>query len=71
MFPPTVVALEFLAGHATTDAVIGAARVKGIPDVVTPKLVIDVDGRLTGVIRPDQPGYAEHPDPEFVVVDPR
>lgn len=71
MFPPTVMSLEFLGAHATADDVLAAAAAVGIPPTVLPKVLLDADERVTGVIRPDEPGYAEAPDPEYVIQFPR
>lgn len=71
MFPPTVMSLRFLAAHATADEAMGAAAAVGIPPTVLPKVLLDDDQRVTGVIRPDERGYDDTADPEYVIAFPR
>lgn len=67
MFPPTVASLHFLARHATTADAVSAAEQAGVPDVVLPRIVLDGDGRPTGIKRPGDDGYDDVPLPEFVL----
>lgn len=62
MFPPTISNLEFLAGHRTTTSVLDAASKIGIPAAILPRLRKDADGKLIGVVLPDQPGYDDIAD---------
>lgn len=71
MFPPTVMSLRFLAAHANADEAMAAAAAVGIPPPVLPKVLLDDDERVTGVIRPDEIGYDDTADPEFVIAFPR
>jgi hypothetical protein len=71
MFPPTVAALEFLLPHGDVDAAVAAASAIGIPPVVTPRIVLDEAGRVTGIRRPGEPEYDATPEPEFVIGVPR
>jgi 8-oxo-dGTP pyrophosphatase MutT (NUDIX family) len=59
MIPPTMKNLEFLLPHATADAALEAAGHLGTPRPILPKLRVDVDGRVTGVILPDDPDYED------------
>jgi 8-oxo-dGTP pyrophosphatase MutT (NUDIX family) len=71
MFPPTIASLEFLLPHATTaDAVVAAAAV-GVPVPVEPRILLDDEGRVRGIRRPGDDGYASTPVPEFVINVPR
>lgn len=61
MIPPTIANLEFLAPHhSSRDAVESAARI-GIPTPILPKLRHDADGRVVGIVFPDDPAYADLP----------
>lgn len=71
MFPPTVASLEFLLPHADVDAAVAAAEQVGIPPVVTPRIVVDDDGRVLGIRRPGDADYETTPIPEFVIGLPR
>lgn len=71
MFPPTVMCLRFLQPHATADEAMSAASEVGVPRPVLPKVQLDADGRVTGVIRQDEPGYDEASEPEYVIAFPR
>ena len=71
MFPPTVASLEFLLPHADVDTAIAAAAAVGVPPVVTPRIVVDGAGRVTGIRRPGDPDYDTTPTPEFVIGMPR
>lgn len=71
MFPPTVAALELLLDHVDVDAAMTAAAAVGIPPVVTPRIVLDEQGRIVGILRPGDPDYDATPLPEFVISAPR
>jgi 8-oxo-dGTP pyrophosphatase MutT (NUDIX family) len=71
MLPPTLASLSFLARHDTAEAAVAAAELAGVPPTVQPKMILDADGRITGIIRPGDDGFDEAPDPEFVVSFPR
>jgi 8-oxo-dGTP pyrophosphatase MutT (NUDIX family) len=71
MFPPTVASLRFLEPHDTAEQAIAAAAAIGVPRPILPRVLLDGAGAITGVIRPDEPGYAETPEPEFVLGFPR
>ena len=71
MFPPTIAALEFLLPHADVDAAMAAAAAVGIPPVITPRIVLDESGRITGIRRPGDPDYDTTPEPEFIISVPR
>ncbi len=66
MFPPTVVSLQFLEPHRTAEAAMSAAAAVGVPRPVLPKLRLDDDGKVAGILRPDDDGYDELAEPEFV-----
>jgi 8-oxo-dGTP pyrophosphatase MutT (NUDIX family) len=57
LMPPTKANIEFLLPHKTTDEVLAAAAKIGTPTTVLPKLTVDSDGRVTGIVMPGQPGY--------------
>ena len=67
MLPPTLASLNFLAGHETAVDAVAAAEESGVPPTVLPKMIVDSDGRITGIIRPGQDGYDDAPEPEFVL----
>lgn len=71
MFPPTVTSLRFLQPHANADGAMAAAAAVGVPPPILPKVQLDADGRITGVVRPGEPGYDDAPEPEFVLGQPR
>ena len=71
MFPPTVVSLQFLEPHWTADAAMSAAAAVGVPRPVLPKLRVDDDGKVAGILRPGDAGYDELAEPEFVTGFPR
>ena len=71
MFPPTVVSLEFLAPHATAADVMQAAANVGIPAPILPRIMLDEDGKIKGILKPGQPGYDDVVEPEFVLSAPR
>jgi 8-oxo-dGTP pyrophosphatase MutT (NUDIX family) len=57
MIPPTIKNLEFLLPHATADATLEAAGRLARPRPILPKLRVDDDGRVTGIVLPDDPDY--------------
>jgi 8-oxo-dGTP pyrophosphatase MutT (NUDIX family) len=57
MIPPTMKNLEFLLPNATADAALAAAGRLETPRPILPKLRVNADGRVTGVILPDDPEY--------------
>ena len=61
MIPPTLENLKFLADHTTADAVMTAATAIPTPTAILPKLRIDADGRVIGVVLPDEPDYSTLP----------
>ena len=71
MFPPTVASLRFLEPHGDADAALAAAAAVGVPSPVLPKVLVDGEGRVTGIVRPGESGYEEAPDPEYVIGFPR
>lgn len=71
MFPPTLVSLEALATQPTAADAVAAAERAGVPPVVLPRLVLDGDGRIVGIKRPDEPGYDDVPLPDHVIGTPR
>ena len=71
MFPPTVVSLQLLEPHWTADAAMSAAAAVGVPRPVLPKLRVDDDGKVAGILRPGDAGYDELAEPEFVTGFPR
>ena len=67
IFPPTVVSLEFLRPFETADDAIETAAAVGVPPVVLPRVILDEDERVLGVVRAGEPGYDDTPMPEYVV----
>lgn len=67
MFPPTIASLRWLRTFADPAEAMAAAASIGIPTPILPKLVVDDDHRVTGVVRPGDPGYDDARSPEFVV----
>lgn len=61
LMPPTAANIEFLLPHATADEVLDAAARVGTPITILPKLRVDGDGRVTGVVMPGEPGYDSMP----------
>jgi hypothetical protein len=62
MIPPTLRNLEFLAPHRTADEALDAAKKVGVPPAILPRLRVDAEGKVTGVVMPDEPGYDELSD---------
>ena len=61
MIPPTTANLQFLAAYHTTQDAVAAAQSIGVPTPILPKLRYDVDGRVVGIVFPDDPAYAALP----------
>jgi len=59
MIPPTLRNLEFLVPHFTADEALLAATKVGVPPAILPRLRVDSEGKVTGVVMPDEPGYDE------------
>lgn len=59
MIPPTIKNLEFLAAHQTTTDVLVAASQIGVPVTILPRLRTDADGKVIGVVLPNEVGYAD------------
>lgn len=59
MIPPTVANLKFLSPHHTTRDAIMAAQSIGVPTPILPKLRYDGDGRVVGIVLPDDPAYIQ------------
>lgn len=57
MIPPTLENLKFLADHVTADAVMSAAAAIPTPPAILPRLRVDADGKVLGVVLPDEPDY--------------
>lgn len=58
MIPPTTANLRFLAPHRSTSEAVAAANRVGVPTPILPKLRFDGDGRVVGIVFPDDPDYA-------------
>lgn len=59
MIPPTIANLEFLAPHHSSRDAVEAAQRIGVPTPILPKLRFDADGRVVGIVFPDDPAYRE------------
>lgn len=57
MIPPTIANLQFLAPHRTSRDAVDAARRIGVPTPILPKLRFDHEGRVVGIVFPDDPEY--------------
>ena len=57
MFPPTSENLKFLAKHKTTAEVLAAAKQVLDPVAILPRLRTNSDGKVIGVVMPDDPDY--------------
>ena len=71
MFPPTVASLRFLEPHVTAEDALASAADVGVPTPVLPKVRLDGDGNVLGILRPEDAGYDELQDPQFVIGSPR
>jgi len=67
MMPPTITSLRRLLPLADSDAAVAWAAGVEPPTPMTPKLVVDGDGRFVGIVRPGEPGYEDTQVPEFVI----
>jgi 8-oxo-dGTP pyrophosphatase MutT (NUDIX family) len=61
MIPPTIANLEFLVPHHSSRDAVDAAERVGVPTPILPKLRYDSDGRVVGIVFPDDPLYATLP----------
>lgn len=61
MFPPTIRNLEFLESHGSADEALAAASRVTAPPAILPKLRIDDEGQVVGIVFPEDPGYAAVP----------
>lgn len=57
MFPPTIKNLELLVPCATADGALAAAAEIVDPPAILPKLRLDADGSIAGIILPTDPEY--------------
>ncbi len=57
MFPPTSENLKFLANFKTTDEVLAAAKKVSNPVAILPRLRTNSDGKVIGVLMPNDPDY--------------
>lgn len=67
MLPPTIASLEWLADFDDADAAIAGAERIGVPEPIVPKVVVDDDGKMIGILRRDDPGYDTANTPKYVV----
>lgn len=61
LMPPTAANIEFLLPHSSADEVLASAARVGTPITILPKLRVNSDGRVIGVVMPGEPGYDEMP----------
>lgn len=57
MIPPTLENLKFLADHTSAQAVMTTAAAMPTPQPILPRLRVNGEGRVTGVVLPDEPDY--------------
>jgi 8-oxo-dGTP pyrophosphatase MutT (NUDIX family) len=57
MIPPTLENLKFLADHTSADAVMAAAAAAPTPKPILPRLRVDAQGKVLGVVLPDEADY--------------
>jgi 8-oxo-dGTP pyrophosphatase MutT (NUDIX family) len=67
MFPPTVASLRTLAEHTSVAEAMAAARSRGVPPRLEPRLRISPEGKFTGIVLPGETGYDAAEPPEFVL----
>lgn len=71
MFPPTVESLRFLEAFSNADAAIVASEAMGVPPRILPKLRLDDDERVLGVVVPGDERYDAVAEPDHVIGHPR
>ena len=57
MMPPTITNLQFISQFDTIDQAMETARALPTPQCVLPKLRVGDDGKVVGIVLPDEPGY--------------
>lgn len=57
MIPPTIANLQMIDGHGTVAEACAAAAAMPRPTAIEPRLRIDGEGRVVGVILPGEPGF--------------
>ena len=57
MFPPTIENLKFLASHATSGDALSAASKVSNPTAILPRLRVNRDGKVVGVVLPGDRDY--------------
>jgi 8-oxo-dGTP pyrophosphatase MutT (NUDIX family) len=57
MMPPTITNLQFISQFDTVDAAMATARALPPPRCVLPKLRVGDDGKIVGIVLPDEPDY--------------
>jgi hypothetical protein len=57
MFPPTSENLRFLSNYSTTTEVLNAAKKVANPVAILPRLRTNSDGKVIGIIMPNDPDY--------------
>jgi 8-oxo-dGTP pyrophosphatase MutT (NUDIX family) len=61
MMPPTVKNLQMLSRFGSVAEAMAAAAAMPPPTVILPKIRLGDDGRILGVLLPDEPGYTDLP----------
>jgi hypothetical protein len=59
MIPPTIANLRFLEPQGSTEEILAAAADISVVHAIQPRLRVDPDGRVVGILLPGQPGYDE------------
>ena len=67
LLPPTITALTMLSDHADAATAISWAAARPRPEPMLPRVVVDDDNRVVGILRPGDDGYDTQPLPEFVI----
>ncbi|MGH9133583.1 MAG: NUDIX hydrolase [Ilumatobacteraceae bacterium] len=67
LYPPTIRNLEFLDQHASSAAALTAGAAIGSPPAIMPRIRFGDDGRLLGVVLPDDADYESIPVPSTVM----
>ena len=57
LMPPTIKNLRWLAGFDAADDAVVAGEAVTDPPVILPKVRLDADGNLVGVVMPGEPEY--------------